>query len=281
MIPELERFIAIINEGTFTKAAKKVFLTQPALSASIIRLEEVLGVKLFKRTGKRFVLTKDGETVSLVGTQILKLWSKIKDPNYRKQANKPIYSIGLYDNAALRLSKYFQKKLSEADFRFEITIDRSENLIRRLQNGIDDLCICIIGPETKKETSLIKIYTEELLPVSSKIWKKDCKSIPYILYNKGSVTRTCIDETFIKNGISPNIIVESTSTNFMKELAVGGCGVALLPQNFISRELAQKKLFIQKLPFKFERKIGLFINREGSLKESDEVVKEIVKVLSN
>lgn len=280
MITELERFIAIINEGTFTKAAKKVYLTQPALSASILRLEETLGVKLFKRTGKRFILTKDGETVSLVGVQILKLWSKIKDPTFRNQSNKPVFSIGLYDNAALRLSKYFQKKLSEADFRFEITIDRSENLIRRLQNGIDDLCICIIGPETKKEASLIKIYSEELLPVSSKIWKENYSKIPYILYNKGSVTRLNIDEIFIKNGISPNIIVESTSPNFMKELAVGGCGVALLPRNFISRELLQKKLFIQKFPFKFERKIGLFINKEGSLKESDEIVKNIEDVLS-
>lgn len=279
MVSELERFLAIINEGTFTKAAEKKFITQPALSASIVRLEEELGVKLFKRTGKRFVLTSDGEAVSLIGTQILKLWSKIKDPAFRKQANIPIYSIGLYDNAALRLSKYFQKKLSEKNFRFEITINGSENLMRRLQSGIDDLTVCIIDPLTKKESSLLKSYSEELLPVSSKIWKGN--NIPYILYNKGSVTRTYIDETFVKNKNSPNIIVESTSTNFMKELAVGGCGVALLPQNFISREILQKKLFVQKLPFTFERKIGLFINKEGSLKESDQVVQDIKKVLSN
>lgn len=280
MIPELERFLAIISEGSYTKAAKKVYLTQPALSASIVRLEEELGVKLFKRTGKRFVLTADGEAVSLIGAQILKLWSKIKDPTFRNQSSKPLYSIGLYDNAALRLSKYFQKKLSEADFRFEITINRSETLMQRMINGLDDLCVCIIDP-LRKEPSLIKIFSEELLPVSSKIWKKDCKNIPYILYNKGSVTRTYIDETFVINGISPNIIVESTSTNFMKELAVGGCGVALLPENFINRELLQKKLFVQKLPFKFERKIGLFLNKEGSLKETDQVVEDIKRVLSN
>lgn len=275
---KIERFIAVVEEGSFTKAAKKLFITQPALSLSIERLERKIGKKLFKRIGKRFVLTKDGENIYNIGLQILKFWQKAKDKNFSNTL--PSLSIGIFDNAALRLSKYFQKKLTENRFLLEITIDRSGVLIKGMKNGIYDICICILDPNENQfsEFWLVKKFSERLYPVSGKIWRKGAK-IPFIFYNKNSSTRQYIDKVFFKKGIKPNIIVESTSPAFMKELAIGGCGVALLPKNFIERELALKKLFIQKFPFSFKRDFGLFLNKESNIKASDEVVKEIIRNL--
>ncbi|RJQ38469.1 LysR family transcriptional regulator [Candidatus Microgenomates bacterium] len=281
MIEELKRFIIIIEVNSFTRASEKLFITQPALSLSIKRLEKEIGVKLFKRIGKKFILTKDGEAIHQIGLQILKLWLKIKDPSFRIKTNTPFYSIGLFDNAALKLSKYFQKNFARDDFHFEIIIDRSATLTQGIQNGVYDLCICIINAESKikENVKLVKIFREKLLPVSSKKWKKEIAKVPFILYNKESVTRDYIDQVFFKNSIKPNIIVESTNPGFMKELAIGGCGVALLPKNFVERELTQKKLFVQNFPFNFQREIGLLLSKEGSLKESDELVREIIENL--
>ena len=108
---------------------------------------------------------------------------------------------------------------------------------------------------------------------------KKISEIPFILYNKGSATREYIDKVFIKKDIKPNILVESTSPTFMKELAIGGYGVTLLPKNFIQRELDNKKLFVKKFPFKFKREIGLYLSRDSRIKEADEIVKEIIKNL--
>ena len=52
MTIEIERFIETVNQGSFTKASRVLYLTQPALSLSIARLEKEVGTKLFKRTGK-------------------------------------------------------------------------------------------------------------------------------------------------------------------------------------------------------------------------------------
>lgn len=278
MIVEIERFIATVDRGSFTKASKVLYLTQPALSLSIARLEKEVGTKLFKRIGKRLILTKDGESVYQIGIQIIKLWKKIKDPK-RSFIGTP-YSIGIYDNAALKLSKYFQKNLSKNGVKFEITIDTSNPLIKGMRNGLFDICICVIRENAiGNEIKLVKKFSEELVPVSSKIWKKKSKEIPFILYNKESSTREYIDKTFFENKIKPTIIVESTSTMFMKELAIGGCGIALLPYNFIRSELKNKKLFIKKFPFKFKREVGLFLSKDGRIKETDEMVKEIIKNL--
>lgn len=283
MINEIERFIAVVDEGTFTKASKKLFLTQPALSLSVKRLEKEIGAKLFKQIGKRLVLTKDGESVYRIGHQILKLWRKVKDPKSRSSGEIISYSVGIFDNAALILSKHFQKTFSQNNYKFEITIDRSSNLIKGMQNGIYDVCICIINQEPSSITNCVlsKTFQEKLFPVSSKIWKKNISEIPFILYNQGSSTRSYIDKVFLENGIKPNVIVESTSPSFMKELAIGNCGVTLLPKNFIKREIQQKKLKIQKFPFTFERQIGLFLDKDSNLKESDEIIKDLIKNLKS
>lgn len=279
MIVELERFIKTVDKGSFTKTAKSIFLTQPALSLSIARLEKEVGCKLFKRIGKRLVLTKDGEIIYQIGMQIIKLWKKIKDSKKNNFAGIP-YSIGIYDNAALKLSKYFRKNLSKEGFKFEITIGNSKSLMQGMKNGLLDICICAIRENVLDDNlKLIRKFSEELVPVSSKIWQKKSHETPFILYNKESATRQYIDRTFFTNRIKPTVIVESTSTMFMKELAIGGCGIALLPLNVVEKEIESKKLFINKFPFKFKREIGLYLSSDGRVKETDEIVKEIIKNL--
>lgn len=281
MFLELERFLVVIQEGSVTKAAQKLFITQPALSQAIERLEKEVRGKLFQRIGKRLVLTKDGETVARMGEHIIRLWGTIKDPTARGAHSSPLFSIGLFDNAALKLSSYFQKQLLKKQLPFEVTIDRSSILYQGMQQGVYDMCICVLNPTRTigSHVLLFKTFSEVLYPVSGKKWKENAEKIPFILYNQGSDTRQYIDKIFFENGIKPSVIVESTSPAFMKELAIGKSGVALLPKNFIQRELQQEKLFIQKFPFTFAREIGLFLNKESNIKTSDIVVQEIIKNL--
>ena len=50
-------------------------------------------------------------------------------------------------------------------------------------------------------------------------------------------------------------------------------------KNFIEREVENRKLFVQKLPFSFKREIGLYLSKDGRIKETDAIVKEIIKDL--
>lgn len=282
MLIELERFITVVDEGSFTKAAKKLFLTQPALSQSIARLEKEVGATLISRIGKRIRITKDGQVVYTLALHIQKLWQKVKDPKNRNQGLERVYSIGLFDNAALKLASFFKSHFAKQNIRFEITIDRSESLLHGMQQGLFDLVICVLpqGGAWGDDTVLVKKFAEKLYPVSGKQWSEKIQNMPFILYNKDSSTREYIDTTFLQHDVKPTIIVESTDPNFMKELAIGSTGVALLPKNVIEQELKQKKLFVQKFPFSFQREVGLFLNRESNLKASDEVVKEMINNLS-
>lgn len=280
MIEELQRFILIVNEGSLTKVAEKIFITQSALTQSIDRLEKEIGAKLFLQKGKYLELTADGKALASIGTKILDLWGKAKDPGIRK-AIKPTIIIGIYDNAALRLAKFVQQNTPSTQLILEFLIDNSEKLLSDLLLGTIDIAIAVITKKYSlpKEILCLKTFDEQLLPVSGKIFEKPLNKIPFILYNKGSNTREQIDSIFIEKGIKPVVYAESTSVAFMKELATLGCGVALLPQNFVQQELKQGTLKKQKLPIKLIREYGIFVQKNNYVEDKKIIVEKITKIL--
>lgn len=280
MIEELQRFLLVVKEGNITRSAEKLFLTQSALSQAIKRLESELGTKLFSQNGKHLQLTPDGEVVAAIGAKILQLWQNAKNPKIRQTTRQPI-TIGLFDNAAIRLGKYVQDTINANTYALELLINASGLLLKHLQWGVVDLAICVVDKSDAlpKTVQLIETFHEELVPVANKTFTMPLTNIPFILYNKGSHTRKQIDLSFQKKGIQPTIFAESTSTTFMKELAILGSGVALLPANFVASELAQGLLVRQELPFRIEREYGMYIQNQSKITKDHRIIKEICSLL--
>lgn len=281
MLEELQRFILVAQEGNLTKVAEKIFITQSALTQSVHRLEKEIGAKLFIQKGKYLELTADGKALASIGTKILDLWEKAKDPGIRK-AIKPSITIGMYDNAALRLAKFVQANTPSQQLILEFMIDNSEKLLSGLQLGTIDIAIAVTNKKysLSKEILCLKTFEEELTPVSSKIFNAPLNKIPFILFNKGSNTNEQTDAIFTQKGIKPTIYAQSTSTSFMKELALLGCGVALLPENFVRQELKQGILKKQQLPLQLKRQYGIFVQKNNHLENKNMIIEEISKILT-
>ncbi len=280
MIEELQRFLLVAKEGNLTKAAEKIFITQSALSQSMQRLEKELGTKLLVRKGKHLHLTTDGKAVVAMGNKILLLWENLKKPAMRSSL-VPSYTIGMFDNAAIRSGTYFQKIINSEEFHLELVIDSSAKLLLQLQWGLLDAAICVIDKNYRvpKNFTLLQTFYEDLIPVSSRSFSKPLSAIPFILYNKGSHTRKQIDEVFTRKNIKPTIFAESTSTTFMKELAILGNGVALLPENFVKNDINQGSLKKQNLHVTWKREYRIYLNDQSALTKDSSIILEIIKVL--
>ncbi len=263
MIEELKRFLLVVQEGNLTRTAEKIFITQSALTQSIHRLEKELHTKLFQQKGKQLHLTRDGKSLVIIGEKILQLWSHAHDPEIRK-TQIPVYSLGMFDNIALRLGKFLQSHTRIEKYALELTIDATGKLLQQLQLGALDAALCVVHKTyaIPKNLSLLQTLTEELIPVSSRQFSEPLTHVPFILYNKGSHTRSQIDEQFIRHGIQPTICAESTSVTFMRELALLGSGIALLPENFIKSDLDQGSLIKQKMPIRWTRKYCLIVQKQ-------------------
>jgi len=276
MINEIIRFKKIADTGSITKASESLWITQPALSQSLKRLEKELGYDLIGQTGKKIFLTKKGKVFYDISSRIIDWWEKAKSLNISLEF-PPTYSIGLFDSAALLLSPFLQEKIKQT--KIEISIDRSENLLRRLKYNLLDLCICVVPMDQSVFANLkiIKTWHEQLIPVTKTIWKGPVNKIPFIMHTRDSITQKYIDQEFLNAAIKPNIIIESVNPMFTKDLALQDYGVAFLPKSMIKDEIREKRLFVQKLPMRFTRTCGVFKLNESHSNEKESFIEEIVK----
>ncbi len=208
----------------------------------------------------------------------MQLWNNAHDPQIR-ETQIPTYAIGMFDNIALRLGKFFQNKMRNPKYKLELTIDSSGKLFNKLQLGVLDAAFCVIDRMVviPNQIVLLQTYSEKLIPVSSKLFDQKIETIPFILYNHGSHTRIQIDDVFKKHTIQPTIYAESTSVTFMRELALLGSGVALLPKNFVKNDLQTEILKRQKMPIQWERKYGLFV--QSHLDPRNQFIKNLQEAL--
>ena len=187
------------------------------MSQSIKRLEKELHAKLFIKKGKQLELTTDGIAIAEIGSRIVQLWETAKDADKRLTKSKSI-SIGIFDNAALKLGKYFQDSIINGTFKIELTINASGKIFSQLQLGIYDLAICVADKKNPLPKSIIpvKFFTEELIPVSAQKFRMKTSSIPFILYNVESHTREQIDAIFSENEIKPTILPSQLSVPWLE-----------------------------------------------------------------
>lgn len=261
MIEELKRFLLVATIGNVTRAAQKSFITQSALTQSIQRLEKELQTELFQQRGKQLILTEDGKSLIIIGEKIVQLWKNAHDPKIRNSHIRT-FAIGMFDNVALLLKDFLLSNMQTSTHKLDLTIDTSSRLLQMLQVGTLDAAFCVLNKSTQlpDHILLLRTFFEELVPVSSKKFSQTIEKIPFIVYSQ-SHTRTQIEDTFAQNGIEPIIYAESTSTPFIRELALSGNGIALLPKNFVKDDLDQGRLTIQKLPIRWKREYGLYIQK--------------------
>lgn len=101
---QLEHFLAVAEEGSFTRAAERVHRTQPAVSQSVKKLEESIGVSLFARDMPELTLTEAGRTLVDYARRILKLRDDaMRQVGELHSLNSGNLTIGAYESAAVYL----------------------------------------------------------------------------------------------------------------------------------------------------------------------------------
>ena len=93
-LKQLEAFVEVAESGSFSKAAKRLFLTQPTVSAHILALEKELDIRLFVRNTKEVCLTEEGQRLYFYARQMADLQYKIKEEfGHRKTEEKQCIAI--------------------------------------------------------------------------------------------------------------------------------------------------------------------------------------------
>ena len=161
---QLRQFMVIAETGSITRAAERLFLTQPTLSISLRRLEDEIGMPLFLRDGKRLMITESGR-VLLKYARIC--CGAIDDAEtYFRNTGTKDNSIRLYRIGGTSINLLTAGRHRLKDYNIVITLVRNKDLSTVIGTGTADIIISddrYINAEASRMTEKVFLYHQELL----------------------------------------------------------------------------------------------------------------------
>jgi len=253
-IYKLSIFSTVARVGSFSKAAKKLYLTQPAVSQHIVALEKQLGTALFARKQRGVELTSAGKTLLEYTQQILWLTqaaeSAVTDV---KNIREGILRLGATPSASIYLLPDWMKNFRQRypSINFSLDTDITSRLLSRIKNHTLELAI--VEGEIKENSGLntVLLKDTELLVIipPDHAWSKldsvsvrALDNVPFAARQMDSQTRIWIDRLLAEYDIRPKIAFEFDNPESIKRAVIHKMGISILPACAVQEEIRQKQL---------------------------------------
>lgn len=255
-IRHLQIFKVVCEEMSFTKAADKLYMTQPAVSHTIADLELETGHILFERIARKIYLTEAGKVLQEKAIRILELYDELEKNFYMSDEDIPIRigsSITIGNFWLSAILKKFQEKFPKTSVK--VVIDSTVNIEEKLNKNEIDIAFLegvIQNSRLKKipfSSYNIGAYcSKEFFQGSEReIVLKELIKYPLLLREKGSAIRDCFDSVLRIQGFSAEPAWVSVNSQALIQGAKNGMGIAVLPENIITYELKSQQLIELKI----------------------------------
>lgn len=253
-IKQLKAFVAIAEERTFTAGARRVNVTQAAVSMQIRQLEEEVGLSLFTRTPRRVILTEAGEHLLERARRILREHdSSLEELAEIAGGEYGRLRIGSASAMFVTLQlpgilEKLKKKYPYAEV--NVFSGTSKYLVDKILHGEIDIAFVSLPMETTSvQTELL--YSDEVVAIAHPSHKlaKDkyisaarLASEDLIIGEKGGNTRRLIDDFFEANNLKPHIVMELSRQEAVNKMVENNMGVGISGAKSSSQDVRSKKL---------------------------------------
>ncbi len=244
---QLRLFQSLGTHLSYTRVADELFLTQPAVSIQIKRLEESVGMPLVEQMGKRIYLTEAGKELFEASRDVLERLRVLnEDMTGMEQGVKGPISL-----AAITTAKYFIPHLLGAflkdypDVSPRITITNQARVRERLENNLDDMVIMGTLPENMDLEAKYFLDNPIVVVAPPDHPLVGQKNIPlariaeerFLAREPGSGTRAARTRLFEEHGLKANIYMELGSSEAIKQAVMAGLGISVLSRHNLRLEL--------------------------------------------
>ncbi|MDQ3013342.1 MAG: LysR family transcriptional regulator [Acidobacteriota bacterium] len=288
-LSQLEIFLSIAEEKSFSRAAEKMLRTQPAISIAIKRLEEELGETLFDRSSKNGSMTEAGKILFSYAQRMLNLRDEAREAvSELRGMFRGRLTIGANESTSLYLLPPLLMEYRKRNPKIKIEVFRnvSEKIPLEVQERNLDFGFLSYDPMNPQLQS-IEIHRDELVLVvppkhrlakQKQVAVKDLGEEQFVAHNVKTPSRTKIFELFAQNRTPLNICIELATLETIKEFVLLGVGIGILPRLAVENEVKTGRLVeVQVKGMKIEKTIRLVYRREASLSHAAKSFLEIVK----
>ena len=286
---QLEAFLHVAREKSFSRAADKLFRTQPALSIAIKKLEDELGEVLIDRSAKGGALTEAGHTLFSYAQRMLNLREEALEAvgEFRRLLGGRL-TIGANESTSLYLLPPLLLRYRSAFPQIKIQVERhlSERLPSEvLERNLDFGFLSFDPPDTGLES--LAIHQDELVLVvppghpfvhREHVTIRELGKVVFVAHNARTPARTRIFELFAKARTPLNITMELATLETIKEFVRLGAGLAILPRLSVQDALDARTLV--EVPVKgmhIEKTLRMVYRREDTLSHAAKAFLSLVR----
>lgn len=289
---QLQSFVTVVQEESFTQAAGRLFVSQSTVSTHIHQLESELNTKLILRTTKSLQITPKGRELYEYALNILELKERMIQACSIE--SRRIIHLG----ASTIPSAYILPQLladfgkSHQDIYFIIHQSDSQGIINGLKDGLFNLGF--IGMSCEDSDFCCQPFCKDRMVVITPVnehflqYKQQKENVlpellrePLILREKGSGSKKMADNFLAHSGISEDelqIIARVNDQETIKNLVAGGMGISIISEKAAHNFLQEKRLLAFELPQAFSERSLYLIYRKNYLLPS--YVKEFLGFIS-
>jgi DNA-binding transcriptional LysR family regulator len=256
---QLRAFYYVAKHDSYTIAAKKLFISQPAVTAQIKLFEKYHNLKLFKKYGRKLILTHIGKILFEKAERIFDIEDETENTLVQiKELNQGLLELGCTKAYAKHIMPSIISVFHRLYPNIKIILEEGSsmamiNSLTELKNEV------VVVAQMKVDDSRIQFipFSQEeiviVLPANHRLTQKkevefcDILTEPIIMKGKGSGTRKKIIDLYKKHKAVPNIFMESNNTEFIIDLVERGEGISFLVKPAITHKVQEKKLALRKI----------------------------------
>ncbi|HEU4950564.1 MAG TPA: LysR family transcriptional regulator [Holophagaceae bacterium] len=261
-------FYTVVNEKSFTRAAEKLFRTQPAVSLAIQRLEAEVGEPLIDRSGRELSLTEAGRVVYEAARQQENLRRSLANQlGELKNMGAGRLAIGANESMTLYLLPHLSRfRRAHPKVKLVVQRSRSSEVPDRLLAGDVDLGVVSYRLDDERFRSQV-LYIDHLAFVVSPAHRLAKRaSVPikelgrevFVAHNVASPYREAVLKAFRQAKVPLNMEIEMPTVESIRRMVQAGEGAAFLPRMCVDQDVRQgvlKEVEVKEL--RVERKIFL------------------------
>lgn len=245
-IKQLSYFSAIAQEGSYSRAANRLKISQPALSVAVKKLEEELDVKLFYTFDRRQCLTDEGKRLMEGARQLLDIYQRtIEDVTAEDIGRSGSFTLGLSplfgtcffgDIIPNFASKYPNIKLN-------IIEDGANRIDEGILSGSIDLAVTLNTERTalydschfSTQRNVALLHESHPLAHAESITVSELRNDSFAIFNQNFILHQQIMSACYQAGFDPKIALLSSQWDFMVELVSRGRAVSILPKPVLDK----------------------------------------------
>lgn len=263
-------FYVVAKNGSISSAANALFISQPAITFQIKKLETLLGVSLFTRTKHGVILTDEGKVLfDYVKSGIESITNGENALSNLKNLDSGIIRIGASTTVCRHVVMPYLEKFHELYPKIDIQIvnNLTNNLIKDLRNGNLDMLFLNMPMNENKDLKIIPLTDIHDIFVGNKKYYdltngklnlNELSSFPLIFQKLPSNTRTYLNNYLKDNHVDLKPQLEVVSYNLIMDLVKASFGIGYATKEFIKAELENNSLYeIEVIPKVPKRFIGI------------------------